>query len=180
MKLMSKHQLYKELLISLGESWDLLESNINLEKFTCSPYDYQSDTINLLRHKLCCSKKGKCDIDKLLPCKSSLVHCSRTNYQCCVWRLSLEACPNIWSPHKNGWTIDDNGISIKWMSCKPAPEEVMFYFAVIFLNIHLLKVITLAKCYLNLKKWFFFTWYFTCLIQQGIYSEDPINREGVA
>ena len=112
MNLMSKHQSNIEFFSSLGKSWDLFESNItNLEKFTCHLYGYQSDTIKLLSYNLYCSKKES--IDKLPPCKSSLIqHCSSANYQWHVWGLSLETCPTITSPDDYGWTIDNNEISI--------------------------------------------------------------------
>ena len=125
-KLMSKNRDYVELFSSLGSSWNLTEEHISkLEEFTCHFYGHKSNGVNLLRYKKYCSTKGKCDIERLPPCKSSLYqHCLRANYQCRVWRLSLEASSLIPSAH-HGWIINNDGISIKWMSCKPAPDEVI-------------------------------------------------------
>ena len=148
---MSKHQSFIELFSSPGKSWDLFESKItNLQKFTYHLYGYRSDTINLQSYKLYCSKKEK--VDKLPPCKSSLTqHYSRANYQWHVWGLSLEAFTTITSPQDYGWTIDTNGISINWIFCKPAPEEIILYSSANLLKltcyyVHLFtEVITLAK-----------------------------------
>ena len=99
-----------------------------------------------------CTARKKEKVDKLPPCKSSLTqHYSRANYQWHVWGLSLEAFTTITSPQDYGWTIDTNGISIKWIFCKPAPEEIKLYSSANFLKltcyyVHLFtEVITLAK-----------------------------------
>ena len=60
----------------------------------------------------------------------------------------LEDCPTIPSPHDNHWTIDNNRMLIRCMSCRPVLEEVIFYFAVTLQNIHLFKVSKSTKCYL--------------------------------
>ena len=69
---MSKNRDYVELFSSLGSSWNLTEEHISkLEEFTCHFYGHKSNGVNLLRYKMYCSTKGKCDIERL-PCKSSL------------------------------------------------------------------------------------------------------------
>ena len=137
LKLLSKEKIYVELFGQLGQSWELSEELFNgLEKFTCHLYGHKSEDINKLRYKIFCSKRGKFDGEKLPPCRSSLYqHCLRANYQCSVWRLSLEAQPTIPSPQNYGWIIDDDGINIKWMDCKPAPEEVFIQISFIIMSI---------------------------------------------
>ena len=82
--------------------------------------------INLLRYQLFCVKAGKVDPEALPPCKSSLVlHIKRANYQACIWRRALLQKPLIPSPNDHGWTIDEQGLSIKWLGSSPAPHEIL-------------------------------------------------------
>ena len=51
------------------------------------------------------------------------------NYQARIWRLALQSNPDYPSPIGHGWEIISDGddpekLGIKWMDCKPAPEEV--------------------------------------------------------
>ena len=100
LKLMSKHKKYVDLFCNLGTSWQLQDDIIQeLESFTCHLYGMEVDDINYLRYKLYSAKAGKCDIEKLPPCRSALYqHCLRANYQCRIWRLCLVADPSTPSP----------------------------------------------------------------------------------
>ena len=82
--------------------------------------------IDLLGYQLFCVKAGKVDSEALPPCKSSLVlHIKRENYKACIWRRVLLQNPLIPSPNDHGWTIDVQGLSIKWLGSSPAPHEIL-------------------------------------------------------
>jgi hypothetical protein len=38
--------------------------------------------------------------------------------------MCLETTVEPGSPTDHGWSIDEDGLSIIWMTCNPAPEEV--------------------------------------------------------
>ena len=82
--------------------------------------------MNAVRYKTYCEKRGKCEANQLLPCKSSLrKHVQRANYQSRIWREALTSMVNIPDPVKHGWKGGDDGsIEIDWMDCQPAPDEV--------------------------------------------------------
>ena len=106
---------------------DLLQT---LEEFVCALYGGGGISVNELRYHIYCSKRGKISCDDLPPCHSALKeHCKRANYQSRIWRLALNATPDVPSPVENGWdhSSDENGdhcLVIKWMSCNSAPDEV--------------------------------------------------------
>jgi hypothetical protein len=130
MKLMAKTQENVKLFAELGKTFQLSEELVNnLQEFVCKMYGKQIADIDLLRYKLYCSKKGKCEIERLPPCMAALrQHCLRANYQTCIWRLCQEQTPFIPSPSDYGWVFDKDGlIGINWMDCQPAPDEVRIY-----------------------------------------------------
>ena len=92
-------------------------------------YGKEIADIDLLRYKLYCSKKRKCEIERLPPCMAALrQHCLRANYQTCIWHLCQEQTPDIPSPADHGRVFDEDGlIGINWMDCQPAPDEVRIY-----------------------------------------------------
>ena len=76
-----------------------------------------------------CSKRGKVQTQMLPPCRSELIqHWKRANYQYRVWCLRLENDPTYEPIDEDRWCFVNEGnndvISIKWMDCKPAPDEV--------------------------------------------------------
>ena len=74
-------------------------------------------------------KKGDCPCVKVAPCQSSLKeHCLRANYQSKIWRDCIADEFFVPPPEGHGSTIADGEINIKWMDCKPAPEEVSLVF----------------------------------------------------
>ena len=73
--------------------------------------------------------RGKISCVDLPPCHSAFIeHCRWANYPSRIWNLALLPKPLIPSPIGNGWRyeVGDDGeqLAIKWMSCKPAPDEV--------------------------------------------------------
>ena len=73
-----------------------------------------------------CAKKAELSCEFLPPCLSALnQHILRANYQTKVWRNSLVARPITPSPDSHGWKINEGSLTIIWMDCKPAPDEVL-------------------------------------------------------
>ena len=102
------------------------ELHSRLERFTCALYNQNDGSVNSARYKIYCSKDGKADGELLPPCQNSLrQHCLRANYQAHVWRQALIPCTNIGPPEHNGWEMTDGLLAVRWMTCKPAPEEVL-------------------------------------------------------
>ena len=92
-KLLMKSQDYIETFQMLGQSWNLDDDVIvRLEKFTCHMYGSSLTTsVNELRYKIYCTKKGKVACEDLPPCHSTFVqHCNRANYQSHIWCSALE------------------------------------------------------------------------------------------
>ena len=113
----------------LGVEWELSDDLFQmLQNFTCRMYSSRPGTnsINELRYRLFCSKRGNIESDQLPPCADCLYkHACRANYQTGIWRRSLENCPEIPSPLRHGWIQDENKLGIDWMSGPPAPATVL-------------------------------------------------------
>jgi len=105
---------------------DIEEEMSQLEKFTCHLYGSTKQNVNAARYRFYCQKQGKLPLSQLPPCQETLrKHCQRANYQCRIWRLCLEAEPDINNPIHHGWEDDcDGNLVIDWMNCDPAPESV--------------------------------------------------------
>ena len=130
LKLMAKSRAHVKLFFELVKSFQLLDELVNnLQEFVCKMYFKEIADTDLLRYKLYCSKKGKCEIERLPPCMAALrQHFLRANYQTRVWRLCREQTPTIPSPTDHDWVFDEDGIiGINWMDCQPAPDEVCMY-----------------------------------------------------
>ena len=99
-KLMAKTQEHVKVFAELGKIFQLSEELMNnLQMFVCKMYGEEIADIDLLRYKFYCSKKGKCEIERLPPCMAALRwHCLRANYQTCIWRLCQEQTPIILLP----------------------------------------------------------------------------------
>ena len=55
------------------------------------------------------------------------LHLSRANYQAYIWRQNLVAQQKQFDPINHDWMHNDeeNCLTVKWMKCKPAPDEVI-------------------------------------------------------
>uniref|UniRef100_UPI00358F5653 uncharacterized protein n=1 Tax=Myxine glutinosa TaxID=7769 RepID=UPI00358F5653 len=110
------HEEHMTTLQSLGQSWDLSNESIQrLEALTCSLYSARTaiNSIIELRFNIFCAKKGEAESWQLHPCASSLLkHCKRANYQCAIWKRSLDRNPDIPSPCGHGWRVDDGQLVI--------------------------------------------------------------------
>lgn len=122
-KTMCTNDSYIDSFQQLGSSWTVSDDlMLRMEKFVCHMYGYkQPNLVNDLRYKMHCSKDGKINADLHQ-------HILRANYQSRIWRLCMESCPELPSPDNgHGWcfTEPNKNLDIKWMTVKPAPEEVL-------------------------------------------------------
>jgi hypothetical protein len=97
------------------------------EKFLCSLYtswDAAGNTANEVRYWMFCQKRQKSE--SLPPTSDSLhFHISRANYQCLIWKRSLDAQQRLPEPDGNGWQITDDGLQPLLMSKDPAPTGLL-------------------------------------------------------
>ena len=74
-----------------------------------------------------CASGRKISCDALPTCNDALkLHISRTNHQAYIWQQRLMAQQEQLDPINHGWLHNDkeNCLTLKWMKCKPAPNEV--------------------------------------------------------
>ena len=92
----------------------------------CRLYGQKQSTANELRYKMYCSKNGKVKSEQLPPCHNALKqHILRCNYQARIWRLAFESNPTYPEIHNHGRYFENQAIKIRWMTCQPAPNEVL-------------------------------------------------------
>ncbi|KAK3751112.1 hypothetical protein QZH41_016239, partial [Actinostola sp. cb2023] len=129
LKMAKSNQAFCELFQQLGIDWQVNnELFLRLQEFTCMLYSSNSGTtsVNELRYRLFCARKGNLESSQLPPCEDTLrKHCDRSNHQAAIWRRSLQGCPHIPSPVGSGWILEDGKLAIDWMSGEPAPKAVL-------------------------------------------------------
>ena len=92
--------------------------------FVCQLYGSKTNSSNDCRYKLF-SVKGA-QGDNLPPTQDALqIHVQRANYQAAVWVRALQAKPVVPSPCEYGWEIANDQLTIKWMTRKPAPDDLL-------------------------------------------------------
>ncbi|KAG1650788.1 hypothetical protein GQR58_027743 [Nymphon striatum] len=125
LKLLQEEREFVAAFSRLGLSWDVDNNLVNeLQKFVCRLYG--QSTVNELRYKMYCSKNGKVKSEQLPPCHNALKqHILRCNYQARIWRLAFENNPVYPEIHEHGWYLENQAIKIRWMTCQPAPNEVL-------------------------------------------------------
>ena len=98
-----------------------------LQQFVCDLCGQKRKSTNTLRYRLYSSKQGRLEAKIIPSCLDSLrLHVSRATYQLFVWRSCLIAKPEIPSPLDYRWeTKDDESISVKWNTVKPASEKIL-------------------------------------------------------
>ena len=70
-------------------------------------------------------RRGKYNHGNSLHALSLLSHCKRANYQCAIWKRSLEASSQVPSPVGSGWCMEGEDLAIDWAEGLPAPQAVM-------------------------------------------------------
>ena len=131
LKLMLSANHYVEAFSSLGTTNTVLnEVSTELQRFVCHMYGRRSTNsevvnVNDTRYFLYCQKGGKVSCDTLPPCSNVLdQHIARSNYQSQIWRKATTSLISVSNPINHGWYMNNDLLDIKWMTCKPAPEEV--------------------------------------------------------
>ncbi|KAG1712229.1 Integrin alpha-9 [Nymphon striatum] len=127
LKLLQEEREFVAAFSRLGLSWDVDNNLVNeLQKFVCRLYGQKQSTVNELRYKMYYSKNGKVKSEQLPPCHNALKqHILRCNYQARIWRLAFENNPVYPEIHDHGWYLENQAIKIRWMTCQPAPNEVL-------------------------------------------------------
>jgi len=130
LKMMGKCEEYINAFAALGSSNEVSESVAEvLGSFVCHMYGKKDAlqlgiSLNDLRYQIYCNKAGKVKCQALPPCLNVLEqHIKRVNYQTQIWRKCLEASVDPGNPAEHGWCIDENGLSIKWMTCNPVKPK---------------------------------------------------------
>ena len=116
---MAKTQEHVKLFAELGKTFQPSEELVNnLQEFVCKINGKEIADIDLLRYKLYCSKKGKCEIERLPPCMAALrQHCLRANYQTCGFhQLTTVGClMKMDSLELTGWTVSQHQMRYAFM-----------------------------------------------------------------
>ena len=91
-------------------------------------------SINEIRYNIYCHRNGRISFAMLPPCLNVLKqHIIRVNYQRLIWRKCLDNFMVLNQPWESGWYINEKKLDVKWMTCKPVPDEVVFVF--VFLEV---------------------------------------------
>lgn len=132
-KILIQKKEFIEAFSELGMTWNVSEETLTiLESFVCHMYGKKDSaelgiSVDDLRYDVYCRKNGKVSCASLPPCKDVLYqHIKRSNYQARIWRMCLDASVEECDPSEHGWGVDDSGLFVKWMTCKPALDEVIF------------------------------------------------------
>lgn len=122
---------YIDVFCSLGEELSLTNEMIRkLERFVIHMYGKKptSQTLSIddIRYSLYCQRGGKTSFAHLPPCLNVLTqHCIRANYQTFIWRQCFTPIIDLDVPNNHGWCMNEGKLDIQWMTCNPAPEEVI-------------------------------------------------------
>jgi len=98
-----------------------------IEELFCLMYGFKKETsINHCRYMAITTKQKVPDPEKIPPTKDALrLHAMRCSYQVNQWKKALdnEHIPD--NPDGFGWETSNDHLEVKWMSKKPAPDEVL-------------------------------------------------------
>ena len=98
-----------------------------VETFNCDAdprTGMQSKNLNELRYEI--YDKRLCNLENLPPTRDTLVqHIKRANYQCLIWKSSLEGTPNISEPNGHGWSINYLTLKPTLMTSECAPKDLL-------------------------------------------------------
>ena len=131
-KIMIRNEKFIKAFATLGSSSDVTDENRDVfEEFVCELYGWkhagEKADVNKLRYMMYCRKSGKMNYENLPPCRNVLYHhIDRANYQVGIWRRSNDQYMNLDCPtSSNGWMWRNSMLDVKWMSCNPAPDEIL-------------------------------------------------------
>lgn len=108
---------------AVGDDFAIDKLPSGIEELVCELYGAKASTINEARFQI--FKNG--GSEKLLPPTNDalLQHVKRAKYQTKIWRSALKskmACPG---PDANGWCVEDDKISIHWLTKDYAPKSIL-------------------------------------------------------
>lgn len=114
-----------EAMANLGRSFDVDAAVlVGAERFVCRIYGSTQTEVNECRYHLFCSRNQHSH--SLPPCQDALTkHTQRANYQAAIWRNALVADGQVPNPDGHGWLVNEDSISVDWMSLSPAPEALL-------------------------------------------------------
>ena len=126
-QIMFESEEFCETLNKLGRTWDITEEMLSvLENFVCCLYGQKNfSSVNEARYIIF---RLKCSNDAELPPNRDCLkqHVLRANFQCAIYRRSLQNIISSPSPTGHGWQLEaENELLIKWMEEAPAPELVL-------------------------------------------------------
>ena len=139
LSLLSSNENYIYGFSQVGTSCTVTEYIVRiLEKFFCEMYGKKVTDANLsineIRYNIYCRQNGGISFAMLPPCLNVLKqHIIRVNYQTLIWRKCLDNFMVLNQPWESGWYINEKKLDVKWMTCKPVPDEVVFVF--VFLEV---------------------------------------------
>ena len=90
-------------------------------------YGFKTQTsINNCRYEALIRKKKMLDSERIPPTSDGLrLHIMRCNYQVREWKKSTDGKHILGDPEGFGWKKTDSQLQIKWMTKRPAPDEVL-------------------------------------------------------
>ena len=112
----------------LGEEKTVTETLFDiLEELYCRLYGFKTQTsINNCRYEILIKKKKMPDPERIPPTSDALrVHIIPCNYQVREWKKSIYDKHIPGNPESFGWEKTDTQLEIKWMTERPAPDEVL-------------------------------------------------------
>ena len=121
-------------------------------------YGWKENDADNVRYRMYCKSGVKIYCDALPSCNDALKQrISRANYQAYIWWQSLVAQQEQLDLINYGWMYDDeeNCLTVKWMKCKGAPNEVRmlipnFYTQILLNHVQTLNIILSFICELPL------------------------------
>ena len=98
-----------------------------IEELFCRLYGFKQETnINECRYSVLERRSKMSEPERFPPTKDALkLHMMRCNYQVYEWKKAFDVnhIPN--EPVGSGWDKKNDKLEIKWMTRKPAPEEIL-------------------------------------------------------
>ena len=106
-----------------------------LGKFVCEMYGKKvthttstRSCTTFIRYNIYCHRNGRISFAMLPPCSNVLKqHIIRVNYQILIWRKCLDNFMALNQPWEYSWCINEEKLDVKWMTCNPAPDEVVLF-----------------------------------------------------
>ena len=155
LNLMPENESFIHSFKSVSRTFDITDDDSMklVQRFVWKLYGYDMDDVNKLRYKIYCSKKGNVDCEQLPPCYSSLYqHTLRVDYQSKIWKKYDEANSSLPTPESSGSKLENGTLTINWMTCSSAPEEVSNFYS------NFLIFYILATAITTIHKTFFLQW----------------------